>query len=218
VSRRCDSAPPYSPRIIDTRPRVRRPHALHKALNEGGYDEEDCFGDRSRRRRCVDCGLIVNSCSSQWKRHRPGRNGRLAGHEGMVRLAQSLRLPRLLAALGLLVIAGKANAESRSGAKSTDGRNKSGRRADCFNLDSSFTTIPGSVAHRFRTATRTGTFFYFPRLMRFFHSAASRTSGAAARTSASTCRSYLTKLFWNMPTSLRAVASKAALSFHVFIG
>src|SRR5262245_16842437 len=50
------------------------------------------------------------------------------------------------------------------------------------------------------------------------HSAAMRTSGAAARTSASTCFSYFTKFCWNMPTSLRAVASKAALSFQVFIG
>src|ERR1700746_77985 len=50
------------------------------------------------------------------------------------------------------------------------------------------------------------------------HSAARRTSGAASRTSASTCFSYLVKLFWNMPTSLRAVASNPALSFQVFIG
>ena len=50
------------------------------------------------------------------------------------------------------------------------------------------------------------------------YSAASRTSGAAARTSASTVFSYLVKLFWNMATSLRAVASKPALSFQVFIG
>src|SRR5262249_45245581 len=50
------------------------------------------------------------------------------------------------------------------------------------------------------------------------YSAAIRTSGAAARTSASTCFSYLTKFSWNMRTSLRAVSSKAALSFQVFIG
>ena len=50
------------------------------------------------------------------------------------------------------------------------------------------------------------------------HSAAMRTSGAAARTSASTCFSYLTKFSWNMRTSLRAVSSKADLSFQVFIG
>ena len=50
------------------------------------------------------------------------------------------------------------------------------------------------------------------------HSAAMRTSGAAARTSASTCFSYLTKFSWNMRTSLRAVSSNAALSFQVFIG
>ena len=41
------------------------------------------------------------------------------------------------------------------------------------------------------------------------YSAASRTSGAAARTSASTVCSYLVKFFWNMPTSLRAVSSNA---------
>src|SRR5882724_9985259 len=50
------------------------------------------------------------------------------------------------------------------------------------------------------------------------YSAAMRTSGAAARTSASTCFSYLTKFSWNMRTSLRAVSSNAALSFQVFIG
>ena len=50
------------------------------------------------------------------------------------------------------------------------------------------------------------------------YSAAIRTSGAAARTSASTCFSYFTKFSWNMRTSLRAVSSKAALSFQVFIG
>lgn len=50
------------------------------------------------------------------------------------------------------------------------------------------------------------------------YSAAMRTSGAAERTSASTCRSYLTKFSWNMRTSLRAVSSNAALSFQVFIG
>ena len=41
------------------------------------------------------------------------------------------------------------------------------------------------------------------------YSAAIRTSGAAARTSASTCLSNLAKFFWNMPTSLRAVSSNA---------
>src|SRR5215813_7903435 len=50
------------------------------------------------------------------------------------------------------------------------------------------------------------------------YSAAMRTSGAAERTSASTCFSYLTKFSWNMRTSLRAVWSNAALSFQVFIG
>ena len=50
------------------------------------------------------------------------------------------------------------------------------------------------------------------------YSAAMRTSGAAERTSASTCFSYLTKFSWNMRTSLRAVSSNAALSFQVFIG
>ena len=50
------------------------------------------------------------------------------------------------------------------------------------------------------------------------YSAAIRTSGAAARTSASTVFSYLTKFSWNMRTSLRAVSSKADLSFQVFIG
>jgi len=38
-----------------------------------------------------------------------------------------------------------------------------------------------------------------------FHSAARRTSGAAARTSESTCSSNCTKFFWNIDTSLRAV-------------
>src|SRR4030095_1291167 len=50
------------------------------------------------------------------------------------------------------------------------------------------------------------------------YSAAMRTSGAAERTSASTCFSYLTKFSWNMRTSLRAVSSNAALSFQVFLG
>ena len=50
------------------------------------------------------------------------------------------------------------------------------------------------------------------------YSAARRTSGAAERTSASTCFSYLTKFSWNMRTSLRAVSSNAALSFQVLIG
>ena len=50
------------------------------------------------------------------------------------------------------------------------------------------------------------------------YSAAMRTSGAAERTSASTCFSYLTKFSWNMRTSLRAVSSNSALSFQVFIG
>src|SRR5216684_1264686 len=50
------------------------------------------------------------------------------------------------------------------------------------------------------------------------HSAASLTSGAAARTSASTCASNLAKFFWNMPTSARAVLSNSALSAQVLIG
>jgi hypothetical protein len=40
---------------------------------------------------------------------------------------------------------------------------------------------------------------------RVAYSAAIRTSGAAARTSASTSFSNCTKFFWNIPTSLRAV-------------
>ena len=43
-------------------------------------------------------------------------------------------------------------------------------------------------------------------------------SGAAARTSASTCFSYLVKFFWNMLTRLRAVLSNSALSAQVFSG
>src|SRR3984957_10764618 len=50
------------------------------------------------------------------------------------------------------------------------------------------------------------------------HSAASLTSGAAARTSASTLASNLAKFFWNMPTSARAVLSNSALSFQVLTG
>ena len=50
------------------------------------------------------------------------------------------------------------------------------------------------------------------------HSAASRTSGAAARTSASTWLSKGTKFFWNMATSLRAVSSNSALSCQVLSG
>jgi hypothetical protein len=50
------------------------------------------------------------------------------------------------------------------------------------------------------------------------YSAAMRTSGAAERTSASTSSSYLMKFDWNMPTSFRAVSSKAALSRQVFMG
>src|ERR1700738_5684673 len=50
------------------------------------------------------------------------------------------------------------------------------------------------------------------------HSAASFTSGAAARTSASTWASNLAKFFWNMPTSERAVLSNSALSAQVLIG
>src|SRR5579862_9796366 len=59
---------------------------------------------------------------------------------------------------------------------------------------------------------------FFQRTRSKNYSAASRTSGAAARTSASTCFSYLVKFSWNMRTSLRAVSSKALLSFQVFIG
>ena len=51
-----------------------------------------------------------------------------------------------------------------------------------------------------------------------FHSAASFTSGAAARTSASTWASNLAKFFWNMPTSARAVLSNSALSAQVLTG
>src|SRR6266851_4444800 len=50
------------------------------------------------------------------------------------------------------------------------------------------------------------------------HSAASFTSGAAARTSASTWASNLAKFFWNMPTSARAVLSNSALSAQVLTG
>src|SRR6202012_996466 len=50
------------------------------------------------------------------------------------------------------------------------------------------------------------------------YSAASLTSGAAARTSASTWASNLAKFFWNMPTSARAVLSNSALSFQVLTG
>ena len=50
------------------------------------------------------------------------------------------------------------------------------------------------------------------------YSAASFTSGAAARTSASTWASNLAKFFWNMPTSARAVLSNSALSFQVLTG
>ena len=50
------------------------------------------------------------------------------------------------------------------------------------------------------------------------HSAAMRTSGAAARTSASTWSSNWTKFFWNMSTSLRAVWSNSSLFCQVFCG
>jgi hypothetical protein len=40
------------------------------------------------------------------------------------------------------------------------------------------------------------------------HSAAARTSGAAARTSASTCASNLAKFLWNMPTSARGLVER----------
>jgi hypothetical protein len=50
------------------------------------------------------------------------------------------------------------------------------------------------------------------------HSAAIRTSGAAARTSASTWLSNGTKFFWNMATRLRAVSSNSALFCHVLCG
>src|SRR5262249_15480893 len=50
------------------------------------------------------------------------------------------------------------------------------------------------------------------------HSAAIRTSGAAARTSASTWLSYLVKFSWNMRTSLRAVSSNSALFCQVLNG
>jgi hypothetical protein len=50
------------------------------------------------------------------------------------------------------------------------------------------------------------------------HSAAMRTSGAAARTSASTWLSNGTKFFWNMATRLRAVSSNSALFCQVLCG
>jgi hypothetical protein len=50
------------------------------------------------------------------------------------------------------------------------------------------------------------------------YSAAIRTSGAAARTSASTWLSNGTKFFWNMATRLRAVSSNSALFCHVLCG
>src|SRR5690606_19046564 len=50
------------------------------------------------------------------------------------------------------------------------------------------------------------------------HSAAIRTSGAAALISASTCFSNFTKFFWNMPTSFWAVSANAFLSAQVFTG
>src|SRR5215831_14433370 len=51
-----------------------------------------------------------------------------------------------------------------------------------------------------------------------YYSAASLTSGAAARISASTWASNLAKFFWNIATSARAVLSNSALSFQVLIG
>ena len=50
------------------------------------------------------------------------------------------------------------------------------------------------------------------------YSAAMRTSGAAARTSASTWSSNWTKFFWNIATSLRAVWSNSSLFCQVFCG
>src|SRR4051812_36770236 len=50
------------------------------------------------------------------------------------------------------------------------------------------------------------------------YSAASFTSGAAARTSASTWASNLAKFFWNIPTRARAVLSNSSLSFQVLTG
>jgi hypothetical protein len=50
------------------------------------------------------------------------------------------------------------------------------------------------------------------------HSAAIRTPGAAARTSASTWLSNGTKFFWNMATRLRAVSSNSALLCQVLCG
>ena len=50
------------------------------------------------------------------------------------------------------------------------------------------------------------------------HSAAMRTSGAAARTSASTWLSNGTKFLWNMATRLRAVSSNSALFCQVLCG
>jgi hypothetical protein len=70
----------------------------------------------SRRRR-VDSGLIVNSRASQWKRHQPGSSGRLAGHEGVVRMAQGLWMARMLETVGLLVIARKANSKKAAAAR-----------------------------------------------------------------------------------------------------
>ena len=57
---------------------------------------------------------------------------------------------------------------------------------------------------------------FFFGLLRY--SAAMRTSGAAARTSASTWFSNRTKLSWNMRTSLRAVWSNSDLFFQVLNG
>src|SRR5213079_2615024 len=50
------------------------------------------------------------------------------------------------------------------------------------------------------------------------YSAASFTSGAAARTSASTWASNLAKFFWNMATKARAALSNSALSAQVLTG
>src|ERR1700753_796199 len=52
----------------------------------------------------------------------------------------------------------------------------------------------------------------------FAYSAASFTSGAAARTSASTWASNLAKFFWNMATKARAVLSNSALLDQVLTG
>src|SRR5215472_8484380 len=71
---------------------------------------------------------------------------------------------------------------------------------------------PASSGFRVRSFTRA------PEMTRSHYSAASRTSGAAARTSGSTLASNLAKFFWNIATSARAVLSNSSLSFQVLTG